>query len=101
MSAFESDSNAREKVDNLGARIRTDIKLYQDIIDNRETRRGVTVDTALTRLPEAVAIETILNRIYQNYRFGRQRDIVTTDNQGQGGDDDLSPFYDKFPPNTD
>ena len=102
MSAFETDSNAREKVDNLAARIRTDVKLYQDIIDNRETRRGVTVDTALTRLPEAIAIETILNRIYQNYRFGRQRDIVTTDNQGQGGDDNLlSPFYDQFPSSVD
>ena len=93
MSAFESDSNAREKVDNLAARIRKDIKLYQQVIDNREGIRGVTVSNARTRLPEAIAIETILNRIYQNYRFGRQRDIVTTDNQALGGDDDLSPFY--------
>jgi len=100
MSAFESDSNAREKVDNLAARIRKDIKLYQQVIDNREGIRGVTVSNARTRLPEAIAIETILNRIYQNYRFGRQRDIVTTDNQGQGGDNDLTSFY-NFPPNVD
>ena len=89
MSAFESDTNAREKVDNMASRIRKDIQLYQQIIDDSTRYRGVDVSTARTRLTEAVAIERILDTIYNNYRFGRQSEI----SDPEATPDELDMFY--------
>ena len=89
MSAFESDTNASEKVDNLASRIRKDIQLYQKIIDDSTRYRGVDVSTARRRLTEAIAIERILDTIYNNYRFGRQSEIP--DPEAKPGELDM--FY--------